>query len=125
MKQWLFYPVIAVAATILLHWLVGLSLGVSALIAFIVWPVGGTLVTADDDAPGGFFNPDGTATPHWATAEFWGKLCAGSAVVCVAFLVQHGFSSSWVYYLVPAFMLLAVLSFALFHRAYRASHHAG
>ena len=125
MKQWLLYPVLATSATAVLHWLVGVSIGFSALIAFIGWPIVGTIVTLDDDLPGSFFNPNGTATPDWLTAEFWGKLFGGGAVVSLAFLAQFGLSAPWPTYLVPAAVLLALISFLLLHRARRSSPHAG
>lgn len=80
MKQWLMYPALAAVATLILHFAVGLRFGVSAFAAFVGWPAVGTLVTADDDLPGGWSNPDGTVTPPWRTSIFWGQLAVGSSV---------------------------------------------
>src|SRR5712692_4761687 len=37
-------------------------------------------VTADDDLPGGWSNPDGTERLQWLTALFWGQLSMGLGV---------------------------------------------
>src|SRR5579863_3393173 len=78
--QRLFYPIAATLVTVLLHWLAGVGMGWSALIAFLGWPIVGTLVTADDDLPGGWSNPDGTIPPSWRTAAAWGQLSVGFAI---------------------------------------------
>jgi hypothetical protein len=80
MKQWLLYPALASAVTLILHFAVGLRFGISAFAAFVGWPLIGTLVTADDDLPGGWSNPDGTVKPPWRTGLFWSQLAAGFAV---------------------------------------------
>lgn len=121
----LLYPFAALAVTALLYFFAHIGIGWSALIAFIGWPVGGTMITADDDLPGGWSNPDGKATPHCATAGFWGQLLGGGAVVCIAFLAQLGFAFPWPYYLIPAAALSALSSFVLLRRAHTLSHHAG
>ena len=51
---------IAFVASIVVHFSFGLSLGLSFLIFFVGWPLVGTLVTIDDDLPGGWSNPDGS-----------------------------------------------------------------
>jgi len=125
MKQWFLYPLAATAMTALLHLFVGVPLGLSALIAFIGWPLIGTAITSDDDFVGGFSNPDGMAKPDWETAEYWGKLSSGGAAVCVAFLMQLGLGAPWPVCLIPAALLLALASLLLLRRARRVSHHAG
>ena len=88
MKQWLLYPGLASVVTLILHFALGLGLGASAFVAFVGWPLLGTLVTADDDLPGGWSNPDGTVTPPWRTRPFWGQMAVGcgvSAFVTAAF----------------------------------------
>jgi hypothetical protein len=80
MKQWLAYPVLASVVTMILHFVVGLSFGASAFAAFLGWPLVGTLVTADDDLPGGWSNPDGDLTPPWRTTLFWGQMAVGGSV---------------------------------------------
>ncbi|MGO8974328.1 MAG: hypothetical protein ACLQJ0_25310 [Steroidobacteraceae bacterium] len=64
-------------------------MGYVALALFIGWPLIGTLITIDDDFPGGWSNPDGTATPEWKTLA-WNLeilLCRGSLVMA-AFAFQ-------------------------------------
>jgi hypothetical protein len=64
-------------------------MGYVALALFIGWPLMGTLITIDDDFPGGWSNPDGKATPKWKTLA-WNleiSLCRGSIVVA-AFAFQ-------------------------------------
>ena len=119
MKQWLIYPLVATTATAILHLMMHVQIGFAALIAFVGWPVMGTLVTIDDDLPGGFSNPDGKSTPDWLTAEFWGKLVGGIAVVCFAFLAQIGFAVEGSGYFVLWGLVCAALSFALLWRASR------
>jgi hypothetical protein len=121
MKQWLFYPIASAVVTAALHWLLGIQIGFSALIAFLGWPILGAVVTADDDLPGGFNNPHGKATPAWETAAFWGSLFGGCAVVCLAFLVQVGFAL----YFLPAAAVFALASAILLYRAHDSSPHAG
>jgi hypothetical protein len=52
------------------------------------WPIAGTIITIDDDFPGGWSNPDGKSTPEWQTATWWADiiLCRGTfAVLAAAF----------------------------------------
>jgi len=95
MKQWLLYPLAALIVTALLYLFAHLPIGLSALIAFLGWPIVGTVVTSDDELSGGWSNPDGTAMPSWETPEFRCRLCGGGAVVSAAFAVQVGASSLW------------------------------
>jgi hypothetical protein len=78
--KWLSYPAMASVVTLVLHFAVGLGFGVSAFVAFLGWPLLGTLVTADDDLPGGWSNPDGDITPPWRTSPFWCQLAGGCGV---------------------------------------------
>ena len=80
LKELLQYPAMASIATLILHFTVGSVWAVSALIGFVGLPLMGTLVTADDDLPGGWSNPDGTNIPPWRMAPFWGQIAMGVAV---------------------------------------------
>src|SRR5450631_226325 len=64
-------------------------IGVVAFVLLIGWPIVGTLITLDDDMPGGWSNPDGKAIPEWKTLAWHEEilLCRGSIVV-VAFAIQ-------------------------------------
>ena len=90
MKQWLLYPALASTVTLILHFAAGLGLGISAFAAFVGWPLIGTLVTADDDLPGGWSNPDGTVKPPWRTSLFWGQLAGGLGVSAFAAALDVG-----------------------------------
>ncbi len=73
--------VIAVALLLSLAWHVPY---VYTLIGFSVWAFVGHLVTADDDAPGGWSNPDGSLPFPWVEllikALVLGTLCALAAL---------------------------------------------
>jgi len=78
--DWLMYPAAASTLTLIVHFAGGITWGISAFASFVGWPVVGTFITADDDLPGGFSNPDGTEIPPWRTALWWGQLSIGFAV---------------------------------------------
>jgi hypothetical protein len=124
MKLRLIFLSIAALLTVLLHWLGGMGIGWAALIAFLGWPILGTIVTADDDLPGGWSNPDGTRTPDWQLPAFWGSMFYRSAIVCAAFLAQLGLAAPWPAYFVPAGVFSALVSAYLFHRSRMGQHAA-
>jgi hypothetical protein len=77
---------VAVAVALATGWPIGLV----ALALFVGWPLIGTLITLDDDLPGGWSNPDGKTKPEWKTLT-WNLeilLCRGSIVVA-AFGIQY------------------------------------
>lgn len=77
--------VVAISVSLGANW----PLGYVALALFIGWPLIGTLITIDDDLPGGWSNPDGKAIPEWKTLA-WNLeilLCRGS-IVAAAFAFQ-------------------------------------
>jgi hypothetical protein len=80
MKEWLLYPAIASAATLVLRFCDWPRMGGAAFAVFVGWPLLGTLITADDDLPGGWSNPDGTIPPPWRTGVFWGRLSMGFSI---------------------------------------------
>jgi hypothetical protein len=71
---------VAFAGALCVHFFVGLSFAISFLIFFVGWPLGGTLVTLDDDLPGGWSNPDGSVRPPWLESPFWGQIAGGGAL---------------------------------------------
>jgi hypothetical protein len=83
------YAVLGSAATVALH-ICGLGWGQAAFAALVGWPLIGTLVTADDDLPGGWTNPDGTRTPDWRRAEWWGQLAIGSSASAFVTALEDG-----------------------------------
>jgi hypothetical protein len=90
MNKRLLYPAMASLVTLILHFAVGLGFGVSAFVAFLAWPLIGTLVTADDDLPGGWSNPDGDNKPPWRTSPFWGQLAGGCGVSAFVTALEVG-----------------------------------
>jgi hypothetical protein len=74
--------VVAIALNVVLPW----SLTVTVLALFVGWPLAGTIITIDDDFPGGWSNPDGKATPEWKTLTWWADifLCRGAFVIAAA-----------------------------------------
>jgi len=80
---------VAVAARLLLDvpsWLILAGLT-------IAWPLVGTLITIDDDLPGGWGNPDGKFVPEWRTLWWWADLLLvrGALVLCL-FAVEQAFA---------------------------------
>jgi len=75
---------VVVIATALLLSLVWHIPYIYTLIGFSVWVFVGHLVTADDDAPGGWSNPDGSLPFPWVKllikALVLGALCALAAL---------------------------------------------
>jgi hypothetical protein len=119
MKRWLVYPLAASTVTVILHFVFSLPIGFSALIAFLVWPIVGTLLTADDDLPGGWSNPDGSAIPEWERWGFWARLAGGCAVTSLAFEVQIHFSGQPSFFLALLGLTSVAASVYLFYRAHQ------
>ena len=69
-------------------------MGTFCLAIFVGWPLLGTLVTAEDDMPGGWSNPDGTIPPPWPTAPFWGQLSTGFAISAFVAALEFGLRTS-------------------------------
>ena len=93
--RWLRFFLLAIAAVgaILIHITKDVPLGWALMALFVGWPLLGTLVTIDDDLPGGWSNPDGTVTPPWKEAPFWAQLILGCAIACGGFAVDAGWTS--------------------------------
>lgn len=88
------YLAVQLAITLSVYFIFDVSLGYTALAVFVGWPMVGTIVTADDDLPGGWSNPDGTAPPPWVTAWFWGLLALRVSIAMLAFVVERLLSGS-------------------------------
>ena len=119
MKDWLLYPALGSAVTLVVHFAIGLGWGLSAFASFVGWPFVGTLVTADDDLPGGFSNPDGTIPPPWRTAAAWGQLTVGFAISAFVAALDAGLPTSEGYGFAIAGAAASVLAFALLRRSQR------
>lgn len=81
------------AITLVVYFAFDVPLGYTALAVFVGWPLMGTVVTADDDLPGGWSNPDGTVPPPWVTAWFWGLLAVRFSIAMLAFVVERVLSN--------------------------------
>ncbi|MFT3791251.1 MAG: hypothetical protein QM741_09250 [Rudaea sp.] len=57
------------------------------VIGFSAWAFFGHLITADDDAPGGWSNPDGSLPFPWVELTVKGAVLAGLCAVAVFFPV--------------------------------------
>jgi len=119
-KTVLTYPLFAALVTVALHFGAHLSFGLSSLLAFVGWPLVGTLITADDDLPGGWSNPDGDLPPPWATARYWGQLLAGASISALAFSLEAGPSSPWFSWLLGSTVVLVLSAALLLFAAFRA-----
>lgn len=70
------------------HFIFHVSLGWSMFGFLVGWPIAGLIITADDDLPGGWSNPDGKTPPPWSYREFWGEFVLRAALSGVGFAVD-------------------------------------
>jgi hypothetical protein len=56
--------------------------------SLVGWPIAGLLISADDDLPGGWSNPDGKTPPLWSYREFWGEFILRAALSGIGFAVD-------------------------------------
>jgi len=115
MKTSLVLLSVALAGALVAHFAFKLPLGFAFLLFFVAWPLGGTLITSDDDLPGGWNNPDGTVRPPWLEAPFWGQIAGGLAASAAGFAVDFGWRSSdglaaWLVSAGTAFLAAALLT---------------
>jgi hypothetical protein len=81
---------VAIIGVLITHAAFDWPLGLALLLFFVGWPLGGTLITVDDDLPVGWSNPDGTVRPPWLEASFWGQISGGLAVSALGFAIDVG-----------------------------------
>ena len=72
----------------------GAPVGPSMLVALVALPLFGLLVTLDDDLPGGWSNPSGTAPPFWRDWTGWAYLAARGSVSGIGFAIDAGWRDS-------------------------------
>ena len=78
----------------------------------VAWPLIGTLITIDDDLPGGWSNPDGKSVPEWRTLWWWADLLlVRGALVMFAFVAEQAFIGK--FHMVPLVMAVAMISIGL------------
>jgi len=87
-----------VVGTAIVGLLVGLALryvgghhvvGWAMVGTMVVLPLAGVLITVDDDLPGGFSNPDGSAPGPWRDWENWADLAARAAITGIGFSIDR------------------------------------
>jgi hypothetical protein len=83
--------IVEAAATLVLHFAADFPWFFAALAAFVGWPLLGAMLTAEDDLPGGWSNPDGTETPQLHTAQFWRLILLGTAISMIVGAIDAGF----------------------------------
>jgi hypothetical protein len=115
MKTTIILLTVAIIAALVAHFTLNLPLGVTFLLFFVGWPVVGTLITIDDDLPGGWSNPDGTVRPPWRAAPFWGQVAGGVALSAAGFAIDVGWRSSeslpcWLVSVAMAFLAAALFT---------------
>ena len=118
LREWLRYPAFASAATLIVHFIVGIGWGLSASAVFVGWPALGALVTADDDLPGGWSNLDGTVPPPWRTALFWGQLSMGAAISASVTALEMGVLTRYGIEFALGAVATGVIAFVLLRRPY-------
>ena len=81
-NPYLILPVVVLATALTLSWLWHVPC-IFTLIGFAAWILFGHLITADDDTPGGWSNPDGSVPFPWgelvAKAIVFLLLCGAAA----------------------------------------------
>ena len=68
----------------------GKPVGFCMLAALVGYPFVGTLVTIDDDFPGGWSNPDGKSWPPWLHWKPWVQLALIGCISGVGFAIDTG-----------------------------------
>ena len=120
MRERLPYLAFGLAATLGLYIVFGIPLGATAFVIFLAWPILGTLLTADDDLPGGWSNPNGTIRPPWKRAFYWGHIAMGAAITFAALAIDAG----WVNPLAALLWVFAAGASALSFMLLRSSSRA-
>jgi hypothetical protein len=82
MKTQMKYLAVQFAITLALYFAFDVPLGYTAPAVFVGWPVVGTVVTVDDDLPGGWSNPDGTVALRGSRRGSGGCWLCASASQC-------------------------------------------
>jgi len=68
----------------------------------------GTLITLDDDLPGGWDNPDGSRRPEWLTAPYWAQIFTGLSVASFVSAIDEDSRSSLVTFTLAGLVFLVV-----------------
>lgn len=117
--------ILVVAASIRVF--VGIPIWITLAVLLIGWPLGSTLITIDDDLPGGWSNPDGKFVPEWRTLWWWADLLlVRGALVAAAFVADEALAVHFAALTLAAAVLMAGTGIPLFLRGLRKEMaHAG
>ena len=116
MKRYAFYAIAGSSVTAALHFLASIPWGWSALTVFVGWPLIGTLITLDDELPGGFFY-DPHVKPTWQQPSFWAQILLGLGIASTVSVLEVGVASSLAVPLGLSALIAFLVSRALFLRA--------
>ena len=98
----------------------GISSAVTLGVLLIGWPLLGTLITIDDDLPGGWSNPNGKVVPEWKRLWWWADLfLVRGALVAAAFVVENAIEGHLSFPVVVVAILMIGLGLPLFVRGVR------
>ena len=100
--------------------LVGFPTWAVAAVLLMGWPLGGTLITIDDDLPGGWSNPDGTSVPEWKMLWWWADiLLVRGALVLLVFATEEAVAGNFALMAVISAAAMAALGVPTFLRGVR------
>jgi hypothetical protein len=71
------------------HWS-GFPASAVVFIVLVALPLGGILITIDDDLAGGWSNPDGSVRPVWRQSEFWAQIAAYATITSMVLATDVG-----------------------------------
>jgi hypothetical protein len=108
---------IMAAISIALRLIWEISSGITLTVLLIGWPLCGTLITIDDDLPGGWSNPDGKVVPEWRTLWWWADLLlVRGAIVVLAFALENASEGHFALHLLVASALMIAVGLPIFLR---------
>jgi hypothetical protein len=122
-RKYFVFPAALAVAAVVLHAVSGWSLGLIALALYVGWPLAGTVITIDDDFPGGWSNPDGKTTPEWKTPAWWANilLCRG-AIALIGVDYEARADKGLVIQLVIASLVMSAVGFPIVVRTLRSNY---
>jgi hypothetical protein len=95
----------------------GIPTGATLAVLLIGWPLVGTLITIDDDLPGGWSNPDGKAVPEWKTLWWWADIVlVRGGLVFMALFVEETAAGHRPFKLLAAALVMLAVGLPLFTR---------
>jgi hypothetical protein len=126
-KRYLLIIGVIAAVAILLRVFLQIPVWFTFAALLIGWPLVGTLVTLDDDFPGGWSNPDGKSVPEWKRLWWWADLflVRGSLVV-VAYTIEEAVTGRLFFVAIVSALAMAAFGVPLRQKGVReVEAHAG